>query len=93
MVLAIVLWNPNHHRSVMFPPVHVCVKVITYEQGIRFLTDFINGDTYYATDPSRNGLHNLHRAQCQLAYLKKMEENECTMKRIVCDAVKECQLN
>jgi hypothetical protein len=43
---------------------------ITYEQFLRFLMDYIDGDTYYRI---RYPTHNLVRAQSQLALLKSME--------------------
>ena len=46
-------------------------KVITFEQGMRFLTDYLQGDTYYKT--SRPG-HNLDRARTQLKLVAYMEE-------------------
>jgi hypothetical protein len=64
-----------------------CLQVITFEQGIRFLADFIDGDTYYHTHPDRGGMHNLQRAQCQFAYLRSMEEHTDAMQRIVEEAM------
>ena len=45
-------------------------RVITLEQGIRFLTDYINGDVYYQT--TRSG-QNLDRARTQLKLVQDME--------------------
>ena len=45
-------------------------RVITLEQGIRFLTDYINGDVYYQTN--RPG-QNLDRARTQLKLVQDME--------------------
>jgi N-acetylhexosamine 1-kinase len=45
-------------------------RVITWEQSIRFLTDYLAGDTYFAT--SHPG-HNLERARAQLALLAQLE--------------------
>ena len=45
--------------------------VITFETGIRFLTDYLNGDTYFRTHyPS----HNLDRARNQFKLVKSLEE-------------------
>jgi len=44
---------------------------ITYEQFLRFLMDYIDGDTYYRI---RYPTHNLVRARSQLALLKSMED-------------------
>ena len=38
--------------------------VITFETGVRFLTDYLNGDSYFRV---RHAEQNLHRARCQLA--------------------------
>ena len=46
-------------------------KVITYEQALRFLGDYLNGDTYYRT--TRPG-QNLDRARTQLKLLADMEK-------------------
>lgn len=46
-------------------------KTITIEQGIRFLTDYLQGDTYYHTQ--REG-QNLDRCRTQLALAADMEK-------------------
>ncbi len=46
-------------------------KTITLEQGIRFLTDYLQGDTYYHTE--REG-QNLDRCRTQLALAADMEK-------------------
>ena len=43
--------------------------VITYEQALRFLGDYLKGDVYYKTDYPE---HNLVRARTQIALLKEM---------------------
>ena len=45
-------------------------RVITWEQAIRFLTDYLDGDTYFATSHRE---HNLERARAQLALLGSLE--------------------
>ncbi len=45
--------------------------VITFEQAIRFLDDYLSGDTYYHTDYAD---HNLVRARTQLKLVSEMEE-------------------
>ncbi len=45
-------------------------KLMTYECGIRFLTDYLNGDTYFHTDYPE---HNLVRARTQFALVADME--------------------
>ncbi|MEY3896500.1 MAG: hypothetical protein RLZZ214_2020, partial [Verrucomicrobiota bacterium] len=55
-------------------------KLITLECGIRFLTDFLDGDTYFKT--SRPG-HNLDRCRNQFAFVSALEENMRAMEDIV----------
>jgi hypothetical protein len=45
-------------------------RVITWEQAIRFLTDYLDGDVYFATAHRE---HNLERARAQLALLGELE--------------------
>jgi hypothetical protein len=47
-------------------------KVITLEQGMRFLADYLNGDTYYKTHRPR---HNLERARAQFALVAALEQH------------------
>lgn len=54
-------------------------KVITFEQGVRFLADFLSGDTYYKTcRPS----HNLDRCRTQFALLESIIQHEDPMERL-----------
>lgn len=55
-------------------------KVITFEQGMRFLTDYLQGDTYYKIH--RPG-QNLDRARTQLKLVADMEQKWKEMERIV----------
>ncbi len=56
------------------------VKVITFELGIRFLADYLQGDTYFKI---KNPLHNLHRAQVQFKLLQSIEAKEERMADLV----------
>jgi hypothetical protein len=47
-------------------------KYITFEQVLRFLMDYIDGDTYYKIKYPE---HNLVRARAQLKLLKSIEES------------------
>lgn len=47
--------------------------VIAYELGLRFLTDYLNGNVYFKCD-SRRPDHNLERARAQFALAKDMEQ-------------------
>jgi len=55
-------------------------KIMLLMIGIRFLTDFLEGDHYFKT--SRQG-HNLDRAKNQFALLKQLEEREEDLHAIV----------
>ncbi|MCF8405555.1 MAG: aminoglycoside phosphotransferase family protein [Bacteroidales bacterium] len=55
-------------------------KYITYEQTIRFLTDFLNGDIYYKV---KSPGHNLIRAKAQFALLESMEGQYEEMQRAI----------
>ena len=55
-------------------------KVITFEIGIRFLTDFLNGDVYFKTHHKQ---HNLNRCRTQFRLIESMIEQEEAMNRIV----------
>ena len=46
-------------------------RMMTYMQAVRFLTDYINGDTYYKTNYKD---HNWDRAWAQYVYLTRLEE-------------------
>ncbi len=46
-------------------------KLMTYECGIRFLMDYLNGDTYFKTDYDD---HNLVRCRTQFALVADMEK-------------------
>ncbi|MBE6707749.1 MAG: aminoglycoside phosphotransferase family protein [Ruminococcaceae bacterium] len=54
--------------------------VITFETGIRFLTDYLNGDTYFATH--REG-QNLDRARTQFKLVSDMEKKMPEMNSII----------
>lgn len=55
-------------------------KLMTLECGMRFLTDYLNGDTYFKTDYPE---HNLVRARNQLALVKDMENKMDKMVDII----------
>jgi len=55
-------------------------KIIVFEQAIRFLTDYINGDVYYKTEYD---IHNLNRAKNQFALLASIEEQSSEMENII----------
>ena len=55
-------------------------KVITFEIGIRFLTDYLAGDTYFKVH--REG-HNLDRCRAQFKLVESIEQQEEKMNRLV----------
>lgn len=56
--------------------------MMTYENAIRFLADYLNGDTYFSVDKDIQD-HNLVRAKAQTEILRQMEENEENMKGMI----------
>lgn len=55
-------------------------KVITLEQGIRFLTDYLDGDLYYKTQYEE---HNLDRTRTQLKLVADMEAKWDEMNNVI----------
>ena len=55
-------------------------KLLTLEVGIRFLTDHLNGDTYFKI--KRPG-HNLDRCRNQFGFVRALEDNMTEMEQIV----------
>ena len=51
-------------------------KVIVFEQGIRFLADFLAGDTYYKVSRPEQ---NLDRCRTQFKLLSSIEQQEDDM--------------
>ena len=60
-------------------------KVMTYECGMRFLTDYLSGDTYFKIDYPT---HNLDRARTQFKLVADMEAKWEQMQNIVQKYVK-----
>ncbi len=54
--------------------------MMTYECGMRFLTDYLDGDVYFNIQRTN---HNLDRARCQFKLLTEMENNIDKMNDIV----------
>jgi hypothetical protein len=55
-------------------------KLITFEIGIRFLTDFLAGDTYFKVH--RDG-HNLDRCRTQFKLVESIEAQETAMNKLI----------
>jgi len=58
---------------------------LTYELSMRFLTDYLNGDTYFKVSEPGVSNENLMRAKNQATLLSKMEEN----REYMCKTVQE----
>lgn len=56
------------------------VKLLTYECGIRFLTDYLNGDTYFRIHREH---HNLDRARNQFKLVAELGEKEAELSAII----------
>lgn len=54
--------------------------MMTFENGVRFLTDYLNGDVYYKTNYPE---HNLVRARNQFKLVQEMEAKQDQMQAIV----------
>lgn len=59
---------------------HMAAMVMTYECGMRFLTDYLDGDNYFKISREK---HNLDRARTQINLVKDMQSKEELMKSIV----------
>ncbi len=55
-------------------------KLMTFECAMRFLTDYLNGDTYFKTGYAE---HNLVRARNQIALVADMEKHMEEMEKII----------
>ncbi|AZQ65585.1 aminoglycoside phosphotransferase family protein [Flammeovirga pectinis] len=58
-------------------------KIMTFIIGLRFITDYIDGDNYFKT---KHEHHNLQRAKAQFKLVESMEVQFEEMKKIVADA-------
>lgn len=58
------------------------IKVITLEQTIRFLADYVNGDVYYGSSATRP-LRNLNRARVQWALFQDILKQEAALRASV----------
>ncbi len=54
--------------------------LLPYVQGVRFLTDYLNGDIYFKI---HSPWHNLQRARAQFQLVKKLEEAQETLNNII----------
>ncbi len=56
--------------------------MMTYENSLRFLADYLNGDIYFAINKEKED-HNLIRAKAQIEIVRQIEENEEKMKGMI----------
>lgn len=59
-------------------------RLLSYMQAVRFLTDYLNGDTYYKIQYPE---HNLVRTEAQLRLLEEQEKAENDMKAVIAGLV------
>lgn len=57
-----------------------CGKLITFEIGIRFLTDYLEGDVYFKTHRQD---HNLDRCRTQFRLVRSIADQDAEMKKVV----------
>ena len=65
------------------------IRIITLELAIRFLNDYINGDTYFKTNYEK---HNLDRVRNQLALVKDIESKMDYINGFINDSYQEYKL-
>lgn len=56
------------------------IRLITLELGIRFITDYLEGDTYFKT---KTETHNLQRAKVQFKLVESIEKQEKEIRKII----------
>ena len=66
---------------------HLAPQVITFELGLRFLSDYLDGDQYFKT---KHPNHNLDRARLQFELLRSMENYSDKIRNIVESALQFC---
>ena len=66
------------------------IKIITFELALRFLNDYINGDTYFKI---RYPKHNLVRARNQLKLLLDIDKKMPQINKFILQTYKECKQN
>lgn len=65
---------------------HRAPLYFAFMQGLRFLTDFLNGDVYYKTSHPE---HNLERARAQYALMERMKDQSDFMEKVIKNAAVE----
>jgi hypothetical protein len=72
----------EHERDLIFH----AVRLIAFELGLRFLTDYLAGSTYFKVSHAEE---NLHRALVQFHLVQSIERQERGIKEIISD-VRRC---
>jgi len=67
-----------------FEYIYPAVRLITFELGLRFFTDYLAGDQYFKVEGEDSGI-NLNRAFTQFKVLQEIEEKEVAIKTMVRD--------
>ena len=62
--------------------IYDCMRLIAFELGIRFFTDYLNGSVYFKTQYPE---HNLSRALVQFRLAESIESQENTINKIIQD--------
>lgn len=60
-------------------------QCIVYMQGLRFLTDYLNGDVYY---PVKYPTHNYQRAKNQFTLLERLLEKEKPLRQLIANCLR-----
>lgn len=60
----------------------IAPEVVAYELGLRFLTDYLDGDKYFKVNSHRPD-HNLERAMAQFTLASKFKTNRFKIERII----------
>jgi hypothetical protein len=81
---ALAFLSPAERENLAF-----AARYITFEQVLRFLMDYIDGDTYYKV---KYPGHNLTRARAQYKLLQSMEECFAGMREVVERAARELKI-
>jgi len=66
------------------------IKILTFELALRFLNDYINGDTYFKTCYDK---HNLVRARNQLKLLSDIDKKMPEINKFILETYKTCRVN
>ena len=61
-------------------------RLMTLECGLRFLTDYLNGDVYFHTTRKN---HNLDRTRTQMALVRDMEANDTKIRKMIREIIAE----